>query len=281
MQEILRIIKEGLAKLNDEEITRLIQKQAAGLVERIPLNKVAGEALEKIISTDMHQDWFTTIAFHLRDFLDENREMVKQKVKEESFFLIPGFVDNMIAEKITNAGIKYMTDFAENKGHAARKKITEKLLVITKDIKEGGDWSNKLNTLKNQLLSPAHLNDYSGMLWQYIKKQMIQDIDQPTSAIGQWLDKMIQDAGHSLASDAARQARIDTFVQLQAFKLIIRYKKSAGEMISHTVTNWPNRELSRKLELEVGKDLQYIRINGTLVGGLVGLLIYTLTRLLH
>ncbi|MCW3119072.1 MAG: hypothetical protein JWM28_3154, partial [Chitinophagaceae bacterium] len=143
MQEILRIVKEGLAKLNDDNITRIIQKQAAGLIDKIPLNKLVAESLEKIINENMHQDWFTTIAFHLRDFLDENRELVKQKVKEESFFLIPGFVDNMIAEKITRAGIRYKTDFSENKDHPARRQITEKLKNIAKDIKEGGDWSVK------------------------------------------------------------------------------------------------------------------------------------------
>ncbi|MES1214117.1 MAG: DUF445 family protein [Bacteroidota bacterium] len=281
MQEILRIIKEGLLKLNDNDITNIIQKQAATLIDKIPVNKLVGEGLEKVIDENMHQDWFTTIALHLRDFLDENRDMVKQKVKEESHFLIPGFVDNMIAEKITNAGIKYMTEFAENKNHRARKQITGKIKLIAGDIKEGGEWSVKLNALKNQLLSPAHLQDYSGVLWQYIKKQIEKDLEQPQSAIGQYLDKILFDMGNSLANDAARQQRIDTFVQVQAFKLIIKYKESAGEMISNTVANWPSRELSQKLELEVGKDLQYIRVNGTLVGGMVGLIIYSLTELLH
>jgi uncharacterized membrane-anchored protein YjiN (DUF445 family) len=279
MQEILRIVKEGLLKLNDDDIIRIIQKQASGLIDKIPVNKLVADGLEKVINENMHQDWFTTIAFHLRDFLDENRDMVKQKVKEESYFLIPGFVDNMIAEKITNAGIQYMTDFAENVDHPARKQITEKLKVIAKDIKEGGDWSAQLNTLKNQLLSPQHLQEYSGMLWQYIKKQIEQDIEQPQSAIGQYLGRILYDMGDSLANDILRQERIDKFVQVQAFKLIVKYKESAGEMISHTVANWPSRELSQKLELEVGKDLQYIRVNGTLVGGMVGLVIYALTEL--
>jgi uncharacterized membrane-anchored protein YjiN (DUF445 family) len=280
-QEILRIVKEGLSKLNDNDIVNIIKKQATGLIDKIPVHKLVADGLEKVINENMHQDWFTTIALHLRDFLDENREMVKQKVKEESYFLIPGFVDNMIAEKITNAGIQYMTGFAENKNHPARRQITEKLRVIAKDIKEGGNWSVKLNTLKNQLLSPQHLQDYSGMLWQYIKKQIEQDIEQPQSSIGQYLDRILYDMGNSLTNDIARQERIDKFVQVQVFKLIIKYKGSAGEMISNTVSNWPSRELSQKLELEVGKDLQYIRVNGTLVGGMVGLIIYTLTRLFH
>ena len=281
MEEILRIVGEGLSNLDDREIVTLIQKQAGGLIDKIPLNKLAGEGLEKLINENMHQDWFTLLALRLRDFLDENRDAIKQKVKEESYFLIPGFVDNMIASKITNAGLQYLSDFVTNKEHPARRQIAGKLRMIASDIREGGEWSHKLNSLKDQLLSPQHLTEYSGMLWQYIKKQIEHDLKQPGSAIGKYLDKTLYDMGNSLANDISRQERIDKFVQLQAFKLIMKYKKSAGEMISHTVTNWPSRELSSKLELEVGKDLQYIRVNGTLVGGMVGLIIYTLTRWLH
>jgi len=119
------------------------------------------------------------------------------------------------------------------------------------------------------------------MLWQYIKKQIENDLEQPQSGIGNYIGKVLHDIADSLANDAVRQERIDKFVQVQAFRLIIKYKVEAADMISQTVANWPSRELSQKLELEVGKDLQYIRVNGTLVGGMVGLVIYTLTQLLH
>ena len=280
-QELLRILKEGLEKFNHDDITAIIYKQATTLIDKVPVNKLVADGLEKVLNENLHQDWLSTIAIHLRNFLDENRDMVKEKVKQESYFLIPGFVDNMIAEKITNAGIQYMQDIITDKGHRARAQITAKLRSISADIKEGGEWSSKLDAVKAQLLSPQNLHDYSGMLWQYIKKQIEHDLEQPQSAIGQYISNLLHDMGNSLANDTVRQERIDKFVQVQAFKLIMKYKDTAGEMISQTVANWPSRELSQKLELEVGKDLQYIRVNGTLVGGMVGLVIYTLTQLLH
>ena len=280
-QELLRILKEGLTKLNHDDITGIIYKQATALVDKIPVNKLVADGLEKVINENLHQDWLTTIAIHLQNFLDENRDLVREKVKQESYFLIPGFVDNMVAEKITNAGIRYMQDIITDKDHRARAQITAKLRFIAGDIKEGGEWSSKLDAVKTQLLSPQNLQEYSGILWQYIKKQIDHDLEQPQSSIGKYVDKVLHDVGDSLANDIARQERIDKFVQVQAIKLIIKYKETAAEMISQTVANWPSRELSQKLELEVGKDLQYIRVNGTLVGGMVGLVIYTLTQLLH
>jgi len=279
--EIMRIAKEAVDRMDDKDITKIIHTQAMALVDKMPVHQVAGDALAKIVHENMHQDWITTLTSYLGDFLSENRELVKQKVKQESHFLIPGFVDNMIAEKITNGGIRYMKEITIDEEHPVRKQIGKKLAEIATDIQEGGAWATRLENLKNELLSPQHLENYSATVWTYIRKKITEDLNSPESGIAAYTDKMLRDMGLSLSTDVARQKRIDDFVQMQAFKLIISYKHSAGEMISSTVANWPSRQLSEKLELEVGKDLQFIRINGTIVGGTVGLIIYIITQLFN
>jgi uncharacterized membrane-anchored protein YjiN (DUF445 family) len=279
-REIMRIAKEAMEKLDDAFITSIIHTQAMALVDKMPVHKVAGEALAKIVVENMHQDWITTLTGYLSDFLSENRDLVKQKVKDESHFLIPGFVDNMIAEKITNGGIRYMKEVSLDEDHPVRKQIGVKLSHIAKDIQEGGAWATRLENLKNELLSPRHLEEYSSTVWQYVRKKITEDLESDNSGISAYTDKVLRDMGLSLSTDTSRQKRIDDFVQAQAYKLIMDYKQTAGEMISQTVANWPSRQLSEKLELEVGKDLQFIRINGTIVGGTVGLIIYIVTKLL-
>jgi uncharacterized membrane-anchored protein YjiN (DUF445 family) len=278
--EILRIAKEAIDKLDDTTITRIIATQVTGLVAKIPVHTIAGEGLAKIVQEDMHQDWITTLTGYLGNFLEENRELVKQQVKQESHFLIPGFVDNLIAEKITNGGIRYMRQIEADPVHPVRKKIGKQLKDIAADIQQGGKWATRLENLKDEILSPRHLEEYSATAWQYIRKKITDDLNDPSSGIAAYTDKVLQDMGVSLTTDIDRKERIDQFVQIQAFKLIMTYKKTVGEMISQTVANWPAKQLSEKLELEVGPDLQFIRINGTLVGGTVGLLIYVLTKLL-
>ncbi|MDZ4795975.1 MAG: DUF445 family protein [Bacteroidota bacterium] len=277
--ELLRIAKEALDRLDDADITRIIHTQVTGLIEKIPGHKLAGEGLEKIVQENMHQDWITTITAYLGDFLSENKELVKQQVKQESHFLIPGFVDKAIAEKITNGGIRYLKQIESDPEHPVRKKITIKLAEIAADIQAGGAWAIRLENVKNELLSPRHLEEYSGIAWQYIRKKITDDLNDPLSGIAGYTKNVLRDMGVSLTTDTVRQQRIDQFIQIQAFKLIMTYKKTVGEMISQTVANWPAKQLSEKLELEVGPDLQFIRINGTLVGGMVGLLIYVVTKL--
>ncbi|HEV7782767.1 MAG TPA: DUF445 family protein [Chitinophagaceae bacterium] len=278
--EILRIAKEAIDRLDDADISRIIYTQVAGLVEKIPVHKLAGEGLGKIVHDNMHQDWITTLSAYLGDFLAENKELVKEQVKKESHFLIPGFVDKAIAEKITNGGIRYLKQIETDPAHPVRKQITIKLAEIAADIQQGGAWATRLENVKNELLSPAHLEEYSGTAWKYIRKKITDDLNDPASGIAAYMNKILRDMGVSLTTDTARKERIDQFVQTQAFKLIMTYKKTVGEMISQTVANWPAKQLSEKLELEVGPDLQFIRINGTLVGGTVGLLIFLVTKLL-
>jgi len=278
--EIMRILKEGVAKLNDDEMTRIITHEANALTDKIQVHKLLGDGLQKIIDEEVHQDWLTVLATNLGDFLEKNRDSVRQKVKDESHFLIPGFVDNLIAEKITNGGIRYMNEIASDIKHPARANITIKLREIATDMQNGGEWATRISRLKHELLSPAHIADYSKMMWVYIKKQLQTDLDRPDSGIGGYIGNALKEAANSLINDPKRQQQIDNFIQVQAFRLIMKYKYAAGELISQTVANWPSKQLSEKLELEVGKDLQFIRINGTLVGGTVGLLIYILTELL-
>ena len=109
---------------------------------------------------------------------------------------------------------------------------------------------------------------------------MTNDIKNEDSVIRTYLGNEITAFAANLNSDTVLQNKIDKFVRYSAYKLILRNSKKAGELISNTVGNWEGRALSEKLELEVGKDLQFIRINGTLVGGLVGLLLYAVSKLL-
>ena len=102
-------------------------------------------------------------------------------------------------------------------------------------------------------------------------------IKQPHSGLLKYFSKSVDELVYNLNNDAAMQQKIDGWIRYNAYKYILRNTKSVGVLISNTVGNWEGSALSQKLELEVGKDLQFIRINGTLVGGLVGLLIHAIT----
>ena len=109
---------------------------------------------------------------------------------------------------------------------------------------------------------------------------MTEELTQEHSSLKNYLHKNIAEFSENLRTDEQLQHKIDHWVRVTAYKYILRNTNKFGDLIADTVGNWQGKELSEKLELEVGKDLQFIRINGTLVGGLVGLLIYSIAQLI-
>ena len=277
--EINRIALNTLNRLDDGNIEALIARESGMLLDTIRLESLTGQALESIVKEDLHQQWITLIASGLRKYLIENQDIVKDKVKEESHFLIPGFVDSMIAAKITRSAIRYFEEIADQPDHYLRAQISASLVSFASALRTEQRWEEEFTALKHKILPEERLREYSTMLWGYIRKQLMQDLSSPDSGIREYLNRVLQELAESLLHDEVRKEKTDRFVQLQVYKLVLRHKGQVSRLISTTIGNWKGRELSDKLELEVGKDLQFIRLNGTLVGGLVGLTIHALTEI--
>ncbi|WP_262919340.1 DUF445 domain-containing protein [Niabella hibiscisoli] len=195
--------------------------------------------------------------------------------------MIPGFVDNLIATKITKGLANYLLEIDQDPHHKVRLEVNQQLIRFIEDIRTNPAWQKELEDIKNSLLSGEKIHQYASSVWKHIQQAIISDLEGQESSIQLYLQKTIGDMVSNLKNDPAFQQKMNKWVQKTAYKYILKNTSKVGELISNTVGNWQGKELSNKLELEVGKDLQFIRINGTLVGGLVGLLIYTITRLIE
>jgi uncharacterized membrane-anchored protein YjiN (DUF445 family) len=204
--------------------------------------------------------------------------MVKERVKSESFFLIPKFVDDGIAEKITKGLSNYFEEVELDENHSLRAEITQKLYEFSKEIQTEEKWVEEFRTIKNDFLKEEKIQQYSTDIWNSIKKSLSKELEEEQSALKNYLRKNLAELSENLKTDEKFQNKIDNWVRVTAYKYILKNTHQFGALISSTVGNWEGKELSEKLELEVGKDLQFIRVNGTIVGGFVGLIIYTVTE---
>jgi uncharacterized membrane-anchored protein YjiN (DUF445 family) len=207
-----------------------------------------------------------------------NQDIVKERVKKESYFLIPKFVDDTIAEKITGGLSKFFEEVESDPEHSLRAEITKKLYAFSADIQSEAKWEDEFRSIKNNFLKEEKLTQYSKDIWISIKKSLSKELEEDGSALKTYLRKNLTELSQNLQTDEKLQYKIDHWVRVTAYKYILKNTHQAASLISSTVGNWQGKELSEKLELEVGKDLQFIRVNGTLVGGLVGLIIYTITN---
>ncbi len=278
LNEAAHIVQDILQKLDDDKIATLLASKASGLLQSLPLQNLSAGAIDYVLAHNEQEEAVTMLAKKIKEFIAENEKLVQQKVHEESFFFIPGFVDRKLANKITTGLATYFDEIEKDKQHRVRQEINEQLQRFAEDLRNKPEWKEKLQNIALKFATPEKLNAYSKDAWIQLKSSLSQDIQNEQSVIRTYISAEITAFATNLGNDSTLQNKIDKFVRYSAYKLILRNSKKAGELISNTVGNWEGRALSEKLELEVGKDLQFIRINGTLVGGLVGLILYTLSK---
>jgi uncharacterized membrane-anchored protein YjiN (DUF445 family) len=150
------------------------------------------------------------------------------------------------------------------------------------ELKDSSEMQQKVNDLVLGFASKKEVQDYISGIWLEIKTAIVNDLAlKEESTIKKSIANLIQSFGKGIQEDQLMMNKINDFIKNDVLSVLINNKKMIGDLISSTVKSWDTDEVAEKLELEIGSDLQYIRINGTLVGGLVGLLIYAVESVLH
>lgn len=278
IRNISDIVLDILNKLDDSSVSQFITKKVQEMTADIKLNKIVGNGISYIIEKNDHQRIVTNLSSQIKNYIIENDEMIKERVKKGSYTFIPSFVDNKIADKIAVGLSDFFKEIEEDPQHEIRALITQKIHEFSIDLKEDPKWDEEFTSIKNDLLKGNKIEEYSIDIWISIKNTLKNELQEEQSALKIYLSRNINEFSENLKTDENLQNKIDDWVRVTAYKYILKNTHQFGSLISSTVGNWQGKELSEKLELEVGKDLQFIRVNGTLVGGLVGLIIYTIAH---
>lgn len=278
MKETRNIVLDILHKLDDSAVVDFISKKAKEMSGDMKVNQIVGNGLDYILEKNDHQRLVTNLSKQIKTYIVNNQELVRERVKKESFTLIPKFVDDAIADKITSGLSKFFDEVENDDNHSLREEITKKLLAFSDELKENEQWEEEFRSMRENFLKEEKLQQYSKDIWNSIKKSLTKELENEDSGLKNYIQKNIQELSYNLQNDEKLQHKIDHWIRVTAYKYILKNTHQFGDLISSTVGNWEGKELSEKLELEVGKDLQFIRVNGTLVGGLVGLVIYTVAH---
>ncbi len=278
IKNISDIVLDILHKLDDSAVSHFISKKISEMTDDIKLNKIIGNGIHYLLEKNDHQKMITNLSRQIKIYVLENDEMIQKRVREGSYSFIPKFVDNKIAEKIAAGLSDFFREIEEDPEHEIRALITQKILDFSVDLQEDPHWNDEFKNIKNDLLKNNKLDEYSQDIWISIKKTLTNELQEEQSALKNYIIKNLNEFSQNLKNDEGLQHKIDHWVRVTAYKYILKNTHQFGSLISSTVGNWQGKELSEKLELEVGKDLQFIRVNGTLVGGLVGLIIYTISH---
>jgi uncharacterized membrane-anchored protein YjiN (DUF445 family) len=254
------------------------------LVERrvraTPISPLMGKAIDLAVEGGHHQRLLDAVLTGLRSFLDDNKATFRERLDKESPWWIPDAIDDRLFTKIYTAVHSFLADVGADPDHEVRKSIEVRVVAFAERLRDDPVLLAKGEELKTELLAHPEFRAWLGSLWAELKRNTISALDDPRSELRQRIDRSLTNLGRRLANDADLQAKVDDWVARAAGHVVDHYRGEVAELIAGTVAKWDAKATSERIELQVGRDLQFIRINGTIVGGLAGLVIYSVSQLL-
>ncbi|MHC0446028.1 DUF445 domain-containing protein [Flavobacterium sp. 3-218] len=277
----VNIIPGILRTIKDEDVKRFIQVQFREKIEGINFGDWVAVALEPLQKGDLKNQMLTNLLEVMSGELTNNKDLIRQKVKASTPLLSFGLADKSITEGVFN-GLQDFLNEAKKPESAVRLKIDEYIFNFLEKVKNSEEMRIKISDMILGFIGKKEVQDYINGIWDEIKLSITNDLEKgDDSSIKNSIAGLIQTFGNGIKEDQIMIDKINNFIKNDLVSVLLNNKKVIGDLISSTVKSWDGKEVSEKLELEIGKDLQYIRINGTLVGGFIGLVIYGVEQLYH
>jgi uncharacterized membrane-anchored protein YjiN (DUF445 family) len=173
----------------------------------------------------------------------------------------------------------FLTDVIDDDAHPLRRNFDEQLRDLAQRLHTDPEQIARVEAARDQLLEHPRIREYLANLWDSVKALVLHEADDPDSDVRRSVAALTIRLGEVLRDDTEIAAKVDEGLQRLTGHVVANYADDLTDIITTTIERWDADETSRRLELQVGRDLQFIRINGTVVGALAGLAIYTITQL--
>ncbi|MDK7676156.1 DUF445 domain-containing protein [Weeksella virosa] len=278
-EELMNISSKIVRDLNDEDVVNFLSDKGAEMLRQFDLQALVASSVNYMLDRNKHTEIINAILPKAIDYMYDSNGIIKEKL-EEKHPIISMFVGKRISKGVVEGVVTYLEEIQQDEQHEFRLNIEKSLREVVDKISTSPDWKHRLSVMRDDFITDERMKHYTVDLWKTLKESLTQSFEEENSTMRNYLRKNIEKLALTLETDNELQRKINGWIRLFIYRLILRNVGEVELLISKTVDNWSGRELSNKLELEVGKDLQYIRVNGTLVGGLVGLIIYTITQLI-
>jgi uncharacterized membrane-anchored protein YjiN (DUF445 family) len=275
-QQLARAVSAGANVLRDEDVDNLIGSTLLNRIRETPVAPLLGRFLALLTADNRHQALLDQVIRITARGIAENQDLIRDRVDKESPWWVPGAVDDKITKRIVEALEATLRDVNENPEHPLRLRFDTALDEFIVRLQASPEVILKAEQIKEEVLSADAVKKLSGAIWRDTKEKISRYADSPDEVNTEAIERGLRGLGQAIQSDPALKAKIDGWIVDAAIAVIERYQNEVGELIATTVKRWDPHATSRRIELAIGRDLQFIRINGTLVGGLAGMLLYLL-----
>lgn len=264
--------------LRDEEVQEIITESLSSRVRKTQVAPLMGNVLSLVTAENRHQELLDS-AIRLFDRLfEENRDALRDRIAQETPWWMPSAVDDQIYRKIANGIENTLVQVAADPDHPLRHRFNDAVNEFVERLKSSPQMIARGEELKEEILQHPAVRGYSASLWADMKASVLRHGANPESEFRRRVGAAATRLGSSLAEDQELLDKVNGWAEQALLYVVEQYRGEVADLIETTVAAWDPEDTTRKIELQIGRDLQYIRINGTLVGGLVGLFIYTVSQ---
>lgn len=274
------ILRSTLDTLKDEDVQDTLEAAVATRVRAIEAGPVLARGLDLAIADGRHQEVLSVLLHKVAEAVTDNEDVLRARLQSETPWWVPDRFDDRIFDKVHRGVQRFLDEVAADPGHPLRETFDERLATLADQLARSPSMRARADALKDELIDHPAVREWSSTMWADIKASLLAHADDPESDLRRRLTEAVTALGERLRDDPDLQARVDGWIASTAVEAVERSRGEVGEVISSTVARWDSTEATNRIELQVGRDLQFIRINGTVVGGLAGLVIYSVGHLI-
>ena len=268
------IVAAALKRVRDDHIADLIRDGVVPRLRKEPIAPLLGTTLEEMLNDDIQHGVIDLALVELHGWLLDNQETVTEVIGERAPWWAPQALKEPVTNRIHVELVRWVADIRDDPDHRARKAIDAMLRDLARDLQEDPATQERAERFKLRLLEHPQVLETAVALWDALRRALTSALQDDEGALRSRLVGEAVRFGERLGADPVLRQRLDGIAADSLVYVVQRYGKEATAVITHTIERWDGREASERIELHVGRDLQFIRINGTIVGGLVGVLIH-------
>ncbi|MDJ0395996.1 DUF445 domain-containing protein [Rhodococcus sp. G-MC3] len=278
--ELATVLHGVVEVLNDEDITQVIDNTIVRRLADPQWGPPIGRVLDELIKENRQLPLIDMLAERAHQWALGSAETVERVVSRDSPTWSPKFVDALLGEKIYKELVEFTWKIRSNPQHELRLAANKFLVDYAHDLQHDPATVEKAESLKAQIMGREEITGLAAATWKVAKRLITESVDDPTSTLRRKVSENVAMWGARIRDDDDLRGKVDGWLLGGARYIASNYADEITAIITDTVARWDAEEASSKIELQVGRDLQFIRINGTVVGSLAGLAIYALSNLL-
>ncbi|GHF99537.1 DUF445 domain-containing protein [Streptomyces filamentosus] len=277
-EEAATALRGALTVLRDADVQAVVGEAITRRAEAAEIAPGVGKTLERMVADGAHNRAVDLVCVRAHDWLVTHGDSVMDAVQGGAPGWTPRFVDRKVGERVYKELLRFVTEMRDMPAHPARGAIDRFLTDYAADLQSDTETRARVERLKSDLLARPEVQDVIASAWGSVRALIIAAAEDDQSQLRLRARASLISLGKRLATDPRLQAKVDGWLESAVTYVVTTYRTEITSLITDTVAGWDATQTSRKIEANIGRDLQFIRINGTVVGALAGLAIYTISH---